>query len=274
MPDYLGPRRSYDPWGRPLPRSRQAGPQRVSLQRNAPTAPAEPQRAAPEPDWRARLAELENALAAEHKRAAEAQAALAAERKHTAELQAAQADLRRRMAELEEAATAERERATEQEAALAAERDQAAELRGKAESYLDLAQRTQADFVNYKRRAERERADEAQAARADLLVQLLPALDDLERALSHVPESLRGNPWADGLPLVARQLRLALARAGVERLGAEGEAFDPRLHEAVAYQPQPGFAEGQIAHVARPGYRIGERIVRPAQVVVAQGGGQ
>ncbi|HLH23928.1 MAG TPA: nucleotide exchange factor GrpE [Chloroflexota bacterium] len=165
-------------------------------------------------------------------------------------------------------------RVAELESALEAARAEAGEQQGKAESYLDLAQRTQADFVNYKRRAERERADEAQAARADLLVQLLPALDDLERALSHVPESLRGNPWADGLPLVARQLRLALARAGVERLGAEGEAFDPRLHEAVAYQPQPGFAEGQIAHVARPGYRIGERIVRPAQVVVAQGGGQ
>ncbi len=272
MPDYLGPRRSYDPWGRPLPRSRQAGPQRVSLQRNAPTAPAEPQRAAPEPDWRARLAELENALAAEHKRAAEAQAALAAERKHTAELEAAQADLRRRMAELEEAATAERERATEQEAALAAERDQAAELRGKADSYLDLAQRTQADFVNYKRRAERERADEGQAARGELLMQLLPVLDDLERALEHVPDDLAGNAWAEGMPLIARRLRLALAKAGVERLGAPGEAFDPRLHEAIAYEPRPGYAEGQIATVVRPGYRLGERVIRPAQVTVAQGG--
>src|SRR5262249_18659247 len=81
-------------------------------------------------------------------------------------------------------------RVAELEAALAAEREQAAEARTKADSYLDLAQRTQADFVNYKRRAERERADEAQAARAELLMQLLPTLDDLERALSQVPDDL------------------------------------------------------------------------------------
>jgi molecular chaperone GrpE len=160
----------------------------------------------------------------------------------------------------------------ELESDVAAAREAASEQQGKADSYLDLAQRTQADFVNYKRRAERERADEAQAARADLLGHLLPALDDLERALDHMPDELRGNPWAEGLPLVARQLRMALARAGVERIGAEGDAFDPRQHEAVAYQPRAGYREGQVAHVARPGYRLGERIIRPAQVVVAQGG--
>jgi molecular chaperone GrpE len=171
------------------------------------------------------------------------------------------ADLTAKVAELEAVLEAARKEAKE-----------AKEQASKADSYLDVAQRTQADFVNYKRRAERERAEEAQSARADLLSQLLPALDDLERALGHVPDALRDNPWAEGLPLVARQLRLALARAGVERLGAEGDAFDPRLHEAVAYQPRPGYSEGQIAHVARPGYRIGERIIRPAQVVVAQGG--
>ena len=175
-----------------------------------------------------------------------------------------------------EALTAKMEELTakvaELERELAAARAAASDQQGKAESYLDLAQRTQADFVNYKRRVERERADEAQAARADLLAHLLPALDDLERAVGHVPDELHGNPWAEGLPLVARQLRLALARAGVERIGAEGDAFDPREHEAVAYQPHAGFSEGQVAHVARPGYRLGERIIRPAQVVVARGG--
>src|SRR5581483_7141552 len=117
-----------------------------------------------------------------------------------------------------EALTAKMEELTakvaELERELAAARAAASDQQGKAESYLDLAQRTQADFVNYKRRVERERADEAQAARADLLAHLLPALDDLERAAGHVPDELRGNPWAEGLPLVARQLRLALARAG------------------------------------------------------------
>jgi molecular chaperone GrpE len=159
----------------------------------------------------------------------------------------------------------------ELESALATARAETTEQQGKAESYLDLAQRTQADFVNYKRRAERERADEAQAARGELLAQLLPTLDDLERALGHVPDDLQNNAWAEGMPLVARQLRLALARAGVERIGVEGDAFDPRQHEAVAYQPHPGYSEGQVAHVARPGYRFGDRIIRPAQVIVAQG---
>jgi molecular chaperone GrpE len=144
-------------------------------------------------------------------------------------------------------------RVAELEAALAAEREQAAEARTKADSYLDLAQRTQADFVNYKRRAERERADEAQAARAELLVQLLPTLDDLERALSQIPEDLPQHSWLEGMP--------------------PGEPFDPRLHEAVAYEPRPGYEEGQIATVVRPGYRLGERIIRPAQVTVARGGG-
>jgi molecular chaperone GrpE len=180
---------------------------------------------------------------------------------------ARQAQIEALTTKLEEAAA----KMAELETALAAARADAAEQQGKADSYLDLAQRTQADFVNYKRRAERERAEEAQVARGDLLTQLLPALDDLERALGHVPDELRDNAWAEGMPLVARQLRLALARAGVERIGAEGDAFDPRQHEAVAYQPHPGYDEGQVAHVARPGYRIGDRIIRPAQVVVAQG---
>ena len=165
-------------------------------------------------------------------------------------------------------------RIAELEAALAAEREQVTELRAKADSYLDLLQRTQADFVNYKRRSERERGDDAQAARAELLVQLLPVLDDLERALGQVPDDLAEHPWAQGMPLVGRQLRLALARAGLQRVGAPGESFDPRLHEAVAYEPHAGYAEGQIATVVRPGYRLGERVIRPAQVTVAQGAEQ
>jgi molecular chaperone GrpE len=161
-------------------------------------------------------------------------------------------------------------RVTELEAALADEREQSAEQRGKADSYLDLLQRTQADFVNYKRRSERERSEEGEASRAALLVDLLPVLDDLERALEQVPDDLSEHPWAAGMPLIARQLRLALAKAGLARVGAPGEEFDPRLHEAMAYEPRPGYSEGQIASVIRPGYRLGERIVRPAQVTVAQ----
>jgi molecular chaperone GrpE len=162
-------------------------------------------------------------------------------------------------------------RVAELEAALAAARAEAAEQRAKAESYLDLLQRTQADFLNYKRRREQERAAEAEATQAELLRQLLPVLDDLERALTQVPAELRGHPWVEGMPLIARRLRLALAEAGLTRVGAPGEPFDPRWHEAVAYEPHPDYAEGQIAAVVRPGYRLGDRVVRPAQVTVAAG---
>jgi molecular chaperone GrpE len=162
-------------------------------------------------------------------------------------------------------------RVAELEAALAAARAEAAEQRAKAESYLDLLQRTQADFLNYKRRREQERAAEAEATQAELLRQLLPVLDDLERALTQVPAELRGHPWVEGMPLIARRLRLALAEAGLTRVGAPGEPFDPRWHEAVAYEPHPDYAEGQIAAVVRPGYRLGDRVVRPAQVTVASG---
>lgn len=155
-------------------------------------------------------------------------------------------------------------RVAELEAQLAAEH-------GKAESFLDLAQRTQADFVNYKRRVERERGEEIAAAQAELLAQLLPVLDDLERALSHVPPDLREHPWAAGLPLVARQLRLALARAGVQRVGAPGEPFDPRLHEAVGQERGTPYPDGHVAEVVQPGYRLRDRLIRPARVVVARG---
>jgi len=162
-------------------------------------------------------------------------------------------------------------RVAELEAQLAAEREQTAAQRGKAESYLDLAQRTQADFVNYKRRVERERGEDIEAAQAELLGQLLPVLDDLERALNQVPSELHDHPWAAGLPLVARQLRLALARAGVQRIGAPGEPFDPRVHEAVGYERGTPYSEGHIAVVVQPGYRLRERLIRPARVIVARG---
>jgi molecular chaperone GrpE len=234
MTGYLPPRRPYYGRGRgPYPHG-YYGPQRPV----PPEGPAELPRA-PQPTAPRAPREAERATAAPERTAPAAP------------------DLSARVAELE--------------AALAAERELAAEQRGKADSYLDLLQRSQADFLNYKRRTERERGEDAQAARAELLAQLLPTLDDLERALAQVPEDLQAHPWAEGMPLVARQLRLALARAGVERVGTSGEEFDPRLHEAVAYEPREGYTEGQIATVVRPGYRLGERVIRPAQVTVARG---
>src|SRR5262245_36395371 len=145
--------------------------------------------------------------------------------------------------------------------------------RARADAYLDLAQRGQADLVNYRRRVEAERRADAQRARAEAVEALLPLLDDLDRALAHAPESLRENPWAKGIALVAGRLGGTLARLGVERVGRVGEPFDPTVHEALAAEPRAGVEPGHVAEVVRTGYRSGERLIRPAQVVVgAQGG--
>ena len=144
-----------------------------------------------------------------------------------------------------------------------------AEIREKADEYLRLAQRTQADFVNYRRRTEEERAQQARDANLSLIQRLLPILDDFERALANgTPEELQSS-WGQGVQLVERNLRGLLAAEGVERIEALGAEFDPRLHEAVGQLPSADVAEGHVLHVVRPGYRKGERVIRPAQVVVA-----
>jgi len=157
------------------------------------------------------------------------------------------------------------------EAQLDQARSESDEQRRKAESYLDLAQRAQADFLNYKRRMEQERERIVKDANADLLIQLLPVLDDLQRAVASVPSEFAGNPWTEGISLIGQKLGQTLDRQGLRHIGAEGEAFDPHVHEAVAYQEHPQYGEGQVAQVYRPGYRLNARILRPAQVVVARG---
>ena len=128
----------------------------------------------------------------------------------------------------------------------------------KAEEWLDLLRRTQADFVNYRRRMSQEQA------------QLLPVLDDLGRALGSVPPELADHPWVQGLLLVARRLTTLFEQLGVRQIGAPGESFDPRWHEAIATETRADVPEGTIVQVAQPGYALGERVIRPAQVSVAR----
>lgn len=152
------------------------------------------------------------------------------------------------------------------------ERNELAETQQRADTYLDLAQRAQADFVNYKRRVERERSEDRLAGRADLLNQLLPVLDDFERAEAHAASRAAGDAWTEGALLAIRKLQALLATAGLERLEpARGDQFDPQAHEATAYEFDPQLAEGRIAEVYRPGYQVGGRVLRPAQVVVSRG---
>jgi len=145
------------------------------------------------------------------------------------------------------------------------------EQRRKAETYLDLAQRAQADFANYKRRTAQELDQKIRDANAGLLTQLLPAFDDLERALANLPEDVAEHSWVQGIGLIGQKLNRLLEQQGLERIGGEGDIFDPHVHEAVAYEAHPVYDEGQVASVYRPGYRLRDRVLRPAQVVVARG---
>src|ERR1700704_5147273 len=148
-------------------------------------------------------------------------------------------------------------------------RAELAELEQKADEYLRLAQRTQADFINYRRRTEEERAQQARDANVAYLQRLLPVLDDFERALSSAtPEDLESS-WGKGIVLVDRNLRGLLSADDVQRISAEGADFDPREHEALGSQPSADMPEGHVLHVVRQGYRKGDRILRPAQVIVA-----
>jgi len=145
------------------------------------------------------------------------------------------------------------------------------EQRRKSEAYLDLAQRTQADFANYKRRTAQELEQKIRDANGGLLTQLLPVIDDLRRALANVPADLADQAWPQGIALIGQKLENILQKQGLEQIGGEGDRFDPHIHEAVAYEEHPVYDEGQVASVYSIGYRLNDRVLRPAQVVVARG---
>lgn len=147
---------------------------------------------------------------------------------------------------------------------------QLTEEQQKAEECLGLLRRTQADFVNYRRRMSQEQAEARIAAQSAMLSHLLPVLDDLGLALGAAPPELAEHPWVQGLVLVARRLGALLDQLGVRQIGTSGERFDPRWHEAITTEARADIPEGTIVHVIQPGYVLGERVIRPAQVIVAR----
>jgi molecular chaperone GrpE len=146
--------------------------------------------------------------------------------------------------------------------------DELGALAAKRDEYLALAQRTKADFENYRKRVARESALAQERGVAKLAKELLPALDNLDRALA---AAATDDPLLDGVRLVRSELSAALARVGVESFSPGGQPFDPSLHEAMASVPQPdnGPASGTVVEVYQPGYRLGDSVIRPARVVVA-----
>lgn len=133
---------------------------------------------------------------------------------------------------------------------------------------LDLLRRERADFRNYQRRVTDERATDSERARSQVLEPLFPLLDDLGRAFAEVPDGLKDDPWARGIAMLRSRLEGTLAGLGLEPVGTVGETFDPAFHEAVFHEPDPDAIDQRVALVIRPGYRVGERLLRPAEVVV------
>ena len=147
-------------------------------------------------------------------------------------------------------------------------RQELAEEQAKAEANLAGWQRAQADFTNFKRRSEQEREEFTRFVNAGLLLELLPVLDDLERAIENVPAKLSRAVWVDGVKLIYRKLRAVLEAQGLTQVEALGKPFDPNLHEAVR---QEKGREGIIIEEIRRGYQLHDKVVRPTMVVVGNG---
>ncbi len=145
------------------------------------------------------------------------------------------------------------------------------DLAADLEKFRDLAMRTAADFDNYRKRAAREKEDAIRYANNSLLEDFLPVLDNFDLGL----EAARTSPGADailqGLGMVGRQFRDFLASAGVEEITTAGAEFDPNLMEAVSHEPDPEVPEGRVLRQTRRGYKLRDRLLRPASVVVSKG---
>jgi molecular chaperone GrpE len=139
-----------------------------------------------------------------------------------------------------------------------------------AAEYLDGWQRARAEFANARKRLERERSEAYLNATADIARKLLPVLDDYDRALQAVPPAIATDGWFDGIQLVRRKLQQMLEGMNVTPIAAVGEPFDPNFHEALAMQPSSEYDSGIVTQELQVGYKMGDRVIRPSLVNVAQ----
>jgi molecular chaperone GrpE len=147
----------------------------------------------------------------------------------------------------------------------------AAELRRQRDEYYDLLLRKSAEFDNYRKRVERERQAVSDAAAASMIEEILPLVDDLDRALQADPDSDATDAYRRGVELIHRQLEDILRKRGVRPIESLGADFDPRYHQTVAHEPAEGRREGEITEEFRRGYMLGDRLLRPSMVKVAKG---
>ena len=163
------------------------------------------------------------------------------------------------------------------EAATAADQSESidpVELKQQRDDYYDRLLRKTAEFDNYRKRIERERTQLSEAAAADLLQEMLPLVDDMERALKADPgtdSSAATEAFRRGVELIHQQLLKTLGKRGVKPIDALGQDFDPHFHQAVAHEPADGRREGEVVEEFSRGYMLGDRLLRPAMVKVAKG---
>jgi molecular chaperone GrpE len=141
------------------------------------------------------------------------------------------------------------------------------EAEAKSAENLDGWQRAVAEFQNYKKRMDRDRDSEKAYMKGELIKKVLPALDDLERAMLNRPEE---DAWANGIELITRKLQNILQTEGVERIEADGKIFDPNFHEAISYESMDDVESGHVIAIVQNGYMLGDRVLRPALVRVAK----
>jgi len=153
------------------------------------------------------------------------------------------------------------------EAAEAQPKDPLAEAEAERDRYLELAQRAQADFENYRKRTAKDVASAGARAKIGLVRDLLPVVDNLERALASAGDT--DSALAEGVRLVLSELRGVFAREGVTAIAPAGDEFDPTVHEAISTRSEDGAKPGVVVEVVEKGYRLGDTVIRPARVVVS-----
>lgn len=148
--------------------------------------------------------------------------------------------------------------------------EQLAAAQAEAAKNLDGWMRTQAEFANARKRMEKQRAETYQNASADVVTKLLPVLDDFERALANVPVEITENSWLEGIHLVQRKLVGILDGLNVKVIEAVGQPFDPIYHEAIMQEPSDAYESGTVSKELQKGYQVGDRVIRPSLVYVAE----
>ena len=151
------------------------------------------------------------------------------------------------------------------------EQDHTATMQADLDRFRDLALRSQADFDNYKKRAAREKEEAIKYANSSLLERLIAIVENFELGLSAARSEGEASPIYSGMSMVLKQLTDFLADNGLQPIDAEGQKFDPNLHEAIAHEPSAEVPEGVVIRQTRRGYRLKDRLLRPSSVVVSSG---